>query len=280
LIPTRAPEGGVFTFEFLGCGTSVGVPCIACACPVCTSRDPLNRRLRPSGLVSLDGFHLVIDTGPDFREQMLRVGQQDLDAVLLTHFHYDHFGGLDDLRRFTHLRQRAMDVYGLADTHQRLRAAFPYMLPETFRPHLPNLAFHEMELGKPYAIGPLRARVFPTDHTVIQNIAVILERLGPSGDPEEPGIGPRLAYCLDCKVIPEETVAALAGVEYLILDMLREQPHSSHLNLAEALGYLERIRPARTWFSHLGHDVDYQAFQPKLPPRVYLAYDSLRFQVQ
>lgn len=263
-----------FTLEFLGSGTSTGVPALACDCAVCKSLDPRNKRLRPSALFRIGETTLVVDTGPDFRQQMLRADVRRLDAVLITHYHVDHVVGIDDVRRYNFLQQTPLDCWGDAATLEKLKAGFGYAFSDTLRPGLPNLRPKVIEPGQPFRIGALFIRPVALDHHVIPNVGLLIQR--GDADPQAlRGHGPVLAYCVDTKRIPEATYEALAGVDTLVLDMLREQPHPTHMTRAEALAAVERIRPRRALFSHMGHEVDHGPFEAQLPPPVRLAFDGM-----
>ncbi|GMV80610.1 MAG: MBL fold metallo-hydrolase [Planctomycetota bacterium] len=262
----------MLSLEFLGSGTSTGVPTIGCACAVCTSSDPRNKRLRPSVLLRGGETTVVVDTGPDFREQMLRAKVTQLDAVLITHYHADHVVGIDDLRRFNHLQKRVLDCWATEATQARLRQCFGYVFSETLRPGLPNLKAQTISPGQPFTIGDLRLEPYEIDHHVMANVALKITRVG--SDPAR-AEGPVLVYCMDVKRIPEASYAALAGADILILDMLREQPHPTHMNLEESLAAVERLKPKRTWFAHMGHEVDHATLEAKLPTSIRLSYDGL-----
>ncbi|MBI3830905.1 MAG: MBL fold metallo-hydrolase [Planctomycetes bacterium] len=256
-----------FTFEFLGSGTSVGIPCIGCACAVCTSTDPRNKRLRCAALVRCGETAVVIDTGPDFREQMLRSKVKRVDAFVITHYHADHVVGIDDVRRFNVLQKQVIDCWADRPTTERIRKCFDYVFSDSLRMGLPNLRPREIELGKTFEVGPLRFEALPLDHHVMDNVALVITEAGRPA--------PRLAYCIDCKRMPDETVERLRGVETLVLDMLREQPHPTHMNLQEALAVIARIKPGRTFFSHISHEAEHAAIEAKLPPEIRVAYDGL-----
>ena len=258
------------SLEFLGSGTSTGVPCIGCDCAVCKSTDPRNKRLRPSVLVRRGETALVVDTGPDFREQMLRSKVTHIDALLITHYHADHVVGIDDVRRFNMLQKKVIDCWADAQTALRIKHSFGYVFTDTLRPGLPNLTHKEIKLGEPFVIGKLRIEAFPTDHQVIPNIA--LKFTAAESAPEKTKT---LAYVLDCKRIPDATVEALKGVDTLVLDMLRDAVHPTHVNFEEAIAYVKQIAPRRVFFSHMAHEVDHATFEAKLPEHIRLAYDGL-----
>lgn len=260
-----------FSFEFLGSGTSVGVPCIGCECAVCSSPDPRNRRLRCSALVRCGETAVVIDTGPDFREQMLRSKVKRADAFIVTHYHADHVVGIDDVRRFNMMQKEVLDCWADRATLDRIKTSFNWVFTETLRMGLPNLRPREIVIGKPFEIGPLRFDSVALDHHVMDNVGLLISE---AARPD-----PVFAYCIDCKRMPEETIARLRGVDTLVLDMLRESPHPTHMNLDEARAVLERIKPRRAFFSHMAHEVDHGPFEAKLPPEIRLAYDGLVVQM-
>lgn len=256
-----------FSFEFLGSGTSVGVPAIGCDCAVCTSSDPRNRRLRCSALARCGSAAVVIDTGPDFREQMLRAKLKRADAFIVTHYHADHVVGIDDVRRFNMLQKEVLDCWADRATLDKIARCFDWVFTDTLRLGLPNLRPREMTDGVPFEIGGLRFEPLELDHHVLKNTGLIVS--------EAARPGPKLAYCIDVKRMDEATVARLRGVDILVLDMLRENPHPTHMNLAEALEAVARIQPKQTYFSHLAHEVDHGPFEARLPENIRLAYDGL-----
>lgn len=262
-----------FSLEFLGTGTSVGVPRVGCSCAVCRSADPRNKRLRCAALIRCGETAVVIDTGPDFRAQMLRAAVERVDAFIITHYHADHVVGIDDVRGFNFMQRAALDCWADAPTLARIRVCFDWVFRESFQPGLPSLCPREIRLGQAFTIGPLTFTPLALDHQVMANVGLLIST-GSSGSGGAPR-PPALAYCVDCKRMPEETVAALRGVEVLVLDMLREKQHPTHLNLEEALALIERIGPRRTWFAHMDHEVEHLALEAKLPGHIRLAYDGL-----
>jgi len=257
-----------FSFEFLGTGTSMGVPYIGCTCAVCTSADVRNQRLRCAGLVRCGETTVVIDTGPDFRQQMLRAHVQNVDAFVITHPHSDHIVGLDDVRRFNQIQQRVIDCWADAATLKRLRHCFDWVFADIMRPGFPNLRPRQVELGQPFDVGCLVFEPLDLDHHVLRTMGVLITEKG--------CCAPALAYCIDVKRMSDATVARLHGVEVLVLDMLRESPHPTHLCLDEALALVQRIGPQKTYFSHMAHEVEHATTEAKLPGEIRLAYDGLR----
>lgn len=248
------------TIEFLGTGTSQGVPMIGCECAVCRSADPRDKRLRSSALVRVGGRTLLIDAGPDLRQQMLRSGVQELDAVLLTHEHMDHIAGIDDLRAFNFKQQRPMDIHANPATLDAVRRMFHYAFAEHRYPGVPELNLHAIA-GGAFAVAGVEVIPFEVMH---YNLPVLGFRIG--------GLG----YITDAKVVPTESVNALKGVDTLVVNALRHKEHLSHFNLAQALELVEAIGPRRAHLIHMSHLMGTHAeVNAELPPGVELAYDGL-----
>jgi phosphoribosyl 1,2-cyclic phosphate phosphodiesterase len=248
---------------FLGTGTSVGVPMIGCRCAVCTSADTHNQRLRTSALLDVDELSLLIDAGPDFRTQALRAGLVRLDAVLLTHHHADHIGGIDDLRPFTMRERRSIPIYGSRRTLDDVRERFAYAFSdEPSQSTRPSLQLRPVD--GPFRIGSLA--VEPLD--VLHGTNLITGyRLG------------SLAYITDASALPEATLTRLGGLEVLVLNALRHSPHPLHFSLSQALDVIDRLRPQRAFLVHIAHDLEHMAVNATLPPNVALAYDGLSIKV-
>lgn len=245
--------------EFLGTGTSSGVPQLLCDCDVCRSTDPRDRRLRTSAIVRYRGKNLLIDCGPDFRAQMLRASKRALDALLVTHIHYDHVGGIDDLRAYC--LHRKFPVYAQADVLDRLRVSLPYCFTPNPYTWVPLLEPHTITAGEPFTIGDIAIRPIPVMHF---RLPIVGFQIGP------------LAYITDCKTIADAEVERLHGTPLLVLNALRVTDHVSHLSLAEALALIERIQPRRAYLIHMGHDIGLHAdVAPTLPPNITLAHDGL-----
>lgn len=246
--------------SFLGTGTSQGVPVIACDCPVCTSRDPHDQRLRSSVLVEAQGKTIVIDTGPDFRQQMLRADVRHLDAVLLTHQHKDHIAGLDDVRAYNFRQRRVMPVWADARTQAQLKQEFAYAFDGTNYPGVPQIALMDLP-EEPFAL----------EGVPIVPVRVLHHRLPVWGF----RVG-NLAYVTDASYIPEASMALLQGLDVLILNALRVETHISHFNLAQALEVVAQLRPRRAYFTHISHLLGRHGdVEDQLPPHVRLAYDGL-----
>lgn len=241
----------------------MGVPTIGCTCAVCKSKDPHDYRTRPSVMIEWDGHRVLIDTTPDFREQAIREGIDRLDAVLYTHGHADHILGLDDLRPLSFPRVTGggkLPLYANANTARVLRSVFRYVFDNNYK--YGGIAQVELnEISEPVEI---KAKTF-TPVTVIHGDAEIFGyRFGSA------------AYLTDFSTVPEETLAKLDGLDLLFLDALRHTPHPTHSTVANSLSIVERLRPKRTFFTHISHDLGHEATNAELPENVRLAYDGLR----
>jgi len=253
---------------FLGTGTSIGVPVIGCDCAVCRSGDPKNKRLRSSIHVRCGDLALVVDTGPDFRQQCLREEIENLDAVLFTHAHSDHIMGFDDLRRFTVDEGDFIDVFATHECLARLRAAFHYAFDgdNWYRGYLKPTPH---TIDGPFAVGELEVTPLPVRHGKVETIGFGFERAG----------GVRFAYIPDAKTVSEETREWLHDVDVLILDGLQMEPHWTHLSIPEAVDLAGTVGAASTWLTHCACRVNYRMIEPQLPDNVRIAWDGLRIRV-
>ncbi len=247
---------------FLGTGTSTGVPQIGCGCSVCTSSDPRDNRLRSSALLTTDdGSNILIDCGPDFRTQILRAGSPEIDCALITHEHYDHVGGMDDLRPYTY--PDGFDIYCRADVAEDLRRRIPYCFAQSPYPGVPQLHLHEITPGNPFRIKATETGILPVE-IMYWNLPILGFRIG------------NLAYITDCKTMPDETVRQIQGIDTLVLNALRIEPHNSHLSLSEAIELIMRIKPRIAYLTHLSHQMGLHAeVERSLPYNVRIAYDGL-----
>jgi phosphoribosyl 1,2-cyclic phosphate phosphodiesterase len=247
----------------LGSGTSVGVPAIGCGCPVCTSANPKNKRTRCGLAIGLPGGNLLVDTPPDLRQQLLREGIGVVHAVLYTHEHADHIFGLDDLRLMQFYLGGPVPLYCEPPVEHRIRKSFDYAFrsgEQLHRGAIPQLAPRTIDL-EPFDL--LGARVIPLRLQHGPGTPVLGFRFG------------NLAYCTDTCGIPPESMELLAGLDVLVLDCLRREPHVTHFGMNQALAVVEGLRPRRTLFTHISHDLEHETTNAELPPGVELAYDGL-----
>lgn len=249
------------TITFLGTGTSQGVPVIACNCEVCTSADPRDTRLRTSILIEAEGKVIVVDSGPDFRYQMLRAKVQRLDAIVFTHEHKDHIAGLDDIRAFNYKQQAPIDVYADLRVQAALKREFYYIFEENKYPGIPQLTLHTIG-SEPFNIG--KVNFIP--------IEVMHYKL--------PVLGFRIndfTYITDAKTVSEEEKEKIKGSKILVVNALQTQTHISHFTLDEAIAFANEIGAEKTYFTHISHRLGkHQAVSEILPPHIELAYDGLR----
>jgi phosphoribosyl 1,2-cyclic phosphate phosphodiesterase len=251
----------------LGSGTSTGVPVIGCSCAVCRSADPRNQRWRPGLKLEIETATqngiILVDTPTDLRAQALRFGLPRLDAVIYTHQHADHIFGLDDIRIFNFRQQTAIPCYGSEATLRAIRRTFAYVF-ESGQEGGGKPQIDLIPIREPFEILGQTIVPVPVWHGSLE---VFGYRIG------------RFAYVTDCSLIPETSFRMLEGVEILILDALRYRPHPTHFSLEEAMAAAARIGAARTFFTHLSHDVDHGAPAVPLPPGMELGYDGLVFTV-
>ena len=243
---------------FLGTGTSTGVPEIGCSCEVCTSPDKRDGRLRTSVLVEVEGKRLLLDCGPDFRWQMIQNKTYRLDAVLISHEHYDHVGGLDDLRPFC--REGGISVFAEDYVAEAIQTRIPYVFRQHKYPGVPNLELHKIST-EPFVAASVPVIPIRVMHG---KLPILGYRIG------------NMAYLTDVKYLPEEEYAKLEGLELLILTALRTGSHPTHQSLDEALEMVERIRPKETYLIHMSHRIGLHAeVEKSLPPHIHLSYDGL-----
>ncbi len=247
---------------FLGTGTSHGIPVIGCDCPVCQSTNPRNHRYRPSVLVEWRGKIVLIDTPPELRLQLLRAGVGHLDALVYTHTHADHLFGLDDVRIFNTRTGVALPVFGSHRTLENLRRQYFYVFDDgPAAGGKPQLDLNEISpLDRPFVVATLPVQPIPVMH-------------GPT-----PVLGYRfadVAYVTDTNLIPAASLDLLHDLDVLVLDALRDRPHPTHFSVSEALAVVEKLKPRRTYFTHVCHDLEHEETNRRLPPGVELAYDGL-----
>ena len=245
---------------FLGTGTSQGVPMIGCQCEVCRSTDIRDKRLRASVLVEYEGLTILVDAGPDFRQQMLTAGVSHVDAILLTHNHKDHTGGLDDIRAFNYLERRATQIYCEKYVENSLRMEYSYAFAEMKYPGAPEWDVHIID-DKPFCINgveiiPIRGRHY--------KLPVLGFRFG------------NIAYCTDMNHIPEEEFEKLKGLDHFIINTVRRVHHISHFSLEAALKVAEQVGAKQTWLTHLSHQLPcHEILASELPEGVLPARDGL-----
>ncbi len=258
-----------FQVTFLGTGTSQGVPMIACDCPVCSSPDPRDNRTRSSLYIETPEAAFVVDTGPDFRAQCLRERVAHVDAVVFTHSHTDHLMGFDDLRRFCDLRPgNTMPIHASAETMADIERVFKFAFDGTAK--FPGYIIPEPHLvDGPFQIGETRITPLPVPHGRIMVNGYLFERHGRRV----------FAYLSDCKLVPAAVRAQIAGVETLCLDALRHRPHPTHMSLDEAVATARDVGAARSWLTHLCHDLGHVETEKLLPPGVRVAYDGLKLRL-
>jgi phosphoribosyl 1,2-cyclic phosphate phosphodiesterase len=252
--------------RFLGTGTSTGNPEIGCRCEVCTSTDPKDRRFRASALIETEGKHILIDCGPDFRMQMLETFETGafsrLDGVLITHEHYDHVGGLDDLRTFC--RAGAVDIYAEQNVTAAIRTRMPYVFRKHKYPGVPDLNLHVIE-NRVFSVSGIEIIPIRLMHG---NLPIFGYRIG------------RIAYLTDLKTIPETEYAKLQDLDVLVINALRKNDHISHETIDDALKNIERIGPGKACLIHMSHSFGLQeVVQKTLPENVFIAYDGLEIYV-
>lgn len=253
------------TFTFLGTGTSVGVPMLGCECAVCRSTNPRNARTRSSVVISTQRGHVLIDSGPEVRLQLLRERIGLVHAVLYTHYHADHLMGLDDLRLFPKLLGEPLPVYCTDTVEEVIRRTFPYAFASELQ-HLPFGALPRLEFRRietdPFDVLFHKVQPIPLKHSWYDVLGFRFDSV---------------AYCTDVKEIPDSSWPLLEGLEVLILDALRPKPHPAHFSLDEALDVIQRLRPRRAYLTHMAHEMDYERISALLPSNVELAYDGLKF---
>ena len=248
---------------FLGTGTSTGIPQIGCRCATCTSADPRDNRMRASAIVTLDsGANLLIDCGPDFRSQILRAGAPPLEALLITHSHYDHVGGIDDLRPYCR-DGRHFPTFCTPDVARDLHERNPWSFAKHLYPGVPTFAIHEINPDIPFEIAGQEIIPLPVMHA---KLPILGYRFGP------------LAYITDCKTMPAATLEKLRGVHTLVLNALRILPHQSHLSLDEALDTIKAVNPRRALLTHMSHDMG-PAATVALPDGVQFTHDGLTVEI-
>ncbi len=245
--------------RFLGTGTSTGVPQIMCGCEVCRSEDERDKRLRASVLLTVNGKNILIDCGPDFRTQMLRCGSPELEALVLTHSHYDHVGGVDDLRPYCSIGD-GFPIYCKEDVARDLRERVPYCFAEHPYPGVPAFNLNEITT-KPFVVTDVEITPLPVVH---YKLPIFGYKVG------------NLAYITDAKTIDDSTIGMIRGIDTLVLNALRLKEHISHMSLSQALGVIDAVKPRVAYLTHLSHDMGLHVeVSQRLPENVKIAYDGM-----
>lgn len=253
------------TFTFLGTGTSIGVPVIGCECDTCRSSDPRNHRYRCSVLIGAPGGNILIDTAPELRLQLLRARVSQIHALLLTHYHYDHLFGLDDIRPMLRGLGTPLPTWCSDETEQLVRQVFAYAFGPVAEAYslgaVPRLNFHRIE-REPFEVRGERIVPVPLKHAQYNVHGFRIDGV---------------AYCTDVSLIPESSWPLLEGLDVLVLDALRTTPHPGHFSLSQALDVIAQLKPKRAFLTHMTHELEHETTSRQLPAGVELAYDGLTF---
>jgi phosphoribosyl 1,2-cyclic phosphate phosphodiesterase len=246
---------------FLGTGTSQGVPVIGCQCEVCCSENSKDKRLRSSILIETEEINIVIDTGPDFRQQMLREKVSKLDAVVFTHEHKDHTAGLDDIRAFNFLQKKDMPLYGTSKVLNQLKGEFAYIFAEKRYPGIPQVELNEISKKRSFYIGNVKITPIEVFH---YRLPVLAFRIGD------------FTYITDANYIASEEMAKIYGSKIVVVNALQKDKHISHYNLEEAISLAQHIGAEKTYFTHISHKMGlHNQVSQELPQNIEIAYDGL-----
>lgn len=249
---------------FLGTGTSTGVPQIGCNCPVCSSKDSRDKRLRTSALIEIHGRNILIDCGPDFRQQILRRDSPRLDALLVTHTHYDHLGGIDDLRPYC-TSGRGFPIYCRTDVAKDIKVRMPYCFPPHLYPGAPRFDIHEID-DTPFEVSGIKVTPLPIMHS--EQYRINGYRIG------------GLSYVTDCKIMPASTIDLIRGSEVLIINALRIESHPTHITLQQALEIIREATPRKAYLTHFSHQIGlHEKLSATLPSNVEMAFDDLTIEI-
>ena len=251
---------------FLGTGASPGVPMLACQCVVCRSNDQRNKRLRASIWIEKDGFNILVDTSTDLRQQCLAAGVDHIDAILFTHHHADHILGLEELRAFNFIHKKTIPVYGKEETFEEIKKVFHYVFQENSN-YSGTLARVDMNPlnGQSFTLGGIN--IIPLN-IVHGSLNILGYKFGNS------------AYITDCSDIPKSSLDNLWGLDVLILNALRIDPHPTHINLEDALRWVDFLKPKRAILTHMTHQIEFGEVSRQLPRNVVLAYDGLKVECE
>jgi len=248
---------------FLGTGTSQGVPTIGCKCDVCMSKNPKDKRLRTSVFVEVEGKTIIIDVGPDFRQQMLREDVQKIDAVLLTHKHKDHVAGLDDLRPFNFMQKSPIEIFADKQTLQTVRQEFSYSFEKSYYKGAPKMNLHEIE-NKMFTAAGIKILPIKVSHEKMEIFGYRINNF---------------TYITDANYISPIEMKKVENSKVFVLNALRHEKHTSHFTFSEALEIMNTVKPEKGFFTHASHNIGlYDEVQKKLPSFVELAYDGLQLE--
>lgn len=248
---------------FLGTGTSNGIPMIACGCPVCTSADPFNKRLRSSVVITHNDKNILIDASADFRQQALLYKITEVEAILITHTHADHVFGLDEMRCYNQRYQKTIPLYCEASCEREIKQTFRYMYTELLQlgGGVSQFTNKIIQPGESFEISGLKVIPIRIKHGILP---IVGYRIGD------------IAYLTDCSEIPEDSYQYLQNLDVLVLSALRDRKHPTHFSLKEAVAEAEKIGAKRTYFTHIAHNLEHQATNTSLPKNIQLAYDGLQ----
>ncbi len=248
-------------FTFLGTGTSQGIPVVACSCSVCQSDDARDKRLRASLMVASENTRVIIDTGPDFRYQLLREKVKRIDAIVYTHEHRDHIAGLDDIRSLNWIQQASIPLYATLQVQESIRQTFPYIFQKMKYPGLPKIHFITIDKDHPFQIGDIPFQPIGVMH---YKLPVLGFRIGD------------FTYITDANKIAPEEMKKMEGSRVVVLNALRRKAHISHFTLQEALDIIEILNPEQAFLTHMSHQLEvHEMIEKELPQGVHLAYDGL-----
>ena len=250
--------------RLLGTGTSQGIPIIGCTCPVCTSTDERDHRLRTSALVEVDGLNILIDAGPDLRQQLLRCGVTRLDALLMTHEHKDHTGGIDDVRPINFLMKQPLNIYGQPRVMKAIRNDYSYAFATEQYPGVPQLVLNPIQ-PEPFEVKGVEVIPVKVRHMTLPIFGYRIRNF---------------AYITDASFISETEKKKLKGVKVLVINALRREQHYSHFNLEQALAVIDEVKPERAYLTHVSHRLGkYVEVSAELPENVFLGIDNQLIEV-